>query len=176
MVRAMLTLSLLRHGKSSWDDPDLDDFDRPLAKRGAKAAAAMGRYLARENLKPDLVLCSSAVRARATLALVLPELGLPAPEVVYDDALYLATPAVLLGRLRKLDGAVKHVLLVGHNPGLHALALELTGDGNRRNISALATKFPTAGLAVIGIPGGRWDALRPASGRLERFVTPREAE
>ena len=173
----MLTLSLLRHAKSSWAEPGIDDHERPLAKRGAKAAPEIGTYLRRERLRPDLVLCSGAVRARATLALVLAELGPPAPEVRYDDALYLATPAVMLGLLRRIDAAHRppylHVMVVGHNPGLHALALEVIGEGSRKDIAEVATKFPTAALAVLAIDAGSWSEIGAASARLERFVTPR---
>lgn len=166
-------LSLLRHAKSSWADASLDDFERPLTKRGASAASKLGRFLAREKLVPDIILCSDAVRARATVALLLPELGATTPKLVVESALYLALPAALLDRVRALDGAARHVMIVGHNPGLHALALSLTADGERDDIAALATKFPTAALAVITFPSERWSAVKPASGRLARFVTPR---
>src|SRR5690242_2888272 len=100
-VQRMLTLSLLRHAKSNWDDATLDDFDRPLSKRGANAAPEMGRAIRELKLKPDLVLCSAAVRTRATVALVLLELGPPPPEVRYDEALYLASPKEMLSHIRK---------------------------------------------------------------------------
>jgi phosphohistidine phosphatase len=170
----MLTLSLLRHAKSSWADRELEDHERPLAKRGTKAAGAMGAFIAKEGLRPDLVLCSGAVRTRATLALVLPELGTPAPQVVYDDVLYMATPAALLGRVQKVTDEARHVMLIGHNPGLHALALELTGKGNRKDVEALATKFPTAGLAVLTFKARKWSDLCAGDGKLELFVTPRQ--
>lgn len=169
----MLTLALLRHAKSAWDDPRVDDFDRPLASRGAAAASAMGAYLARERLEPDLVLCSTAARARDTLALVLPELGSPAPQAVYDEFLYLAAPATLLDRLRRIADGARRVLMIGHNPGLHALALDLVGGGGQGDITALATRFPTAALAVIAFPAKSWRAVRPAGGKLLRYMTPR---
>lgn len=172
----MLTLSLLRHAKSAWDDPGLDDFERPLAPRGVKAASAIGEYIARENLQPDLVLCSGAVRTRATLALVLPELKRPLPEVIHDDALYLALPAAILAQIRGIQGKAKKVLVVGHNPAMHALALELVGDGARNDIAALATHFPTAALATIKFQLDRWSALKPAAGTLERFVTSKRMD
>ena len=132
----MLTLSLLRHAKSSWADPGLDDYERPLAKRGAKAAPDTGKYLKRQKLRPDLILCSGAVRARATLDLVLAELGSPAPEVRYDDALYRTSPTIMLGALQKIGTPYRHVMMIGHNPELHALSLELIGDGRRKDIAA----------------------------------------
>lgn len=168
----MLTLSLLRHAKSSWADPGLDDYERPLAKRGANAAAEIGKYLKRQKLRPDLILCSAAVRTRATLELVLAELCSPAPEVRYDDALYRTSPAIMLGGLRKIDTPYRHVMMIGHNPELHALSLKLIGGGRRKDIAALATKFPTAALAVLTFDAAGWSKIRAASGRLERFVTP----
>ena len=169
----MLTLSLLRHAKSSWDAQGLDDHERPLAKRGAKAAPEVAKFLRREQLVPNLVLCSGAVRARATLALMLAELGPPAPEIRYEDALYLAAPAAVLDRIRHCDPAQAHIMVIGHNPGLHALALELVGNGDRKALAALATEFPTAALAVLTFAGPRWSDVTCAAGRLEHFVTPR---
>lgn len=170
----MRKLLLLRHAKSSWEDNDLDDFERPLTKRGTKAAAEVGQYLAASNLKPDLVLCSSAVRTRATMALILPELGSPAPKTATEDALYLALAAAILDRVRKVKSDVQSVMVVGHNPGLHALALELTGTGARDTIAQLATGFPTAALALFSFGFESWTALAPTTGHLERFVVPRE--
>jgi phosphohistidine phosphatase len=112
----MLTLSLLRHAKSSWADSRLKDIDRPLNERGEKDAPRMGGHLARQGLVPDLVLCSPAVRTRQTLALVLPHLK-PSPEIVYDDALYPGTPPAILKRLRNVAAEVRHAMIVGHNPG-----------------------------------------------------------
>lgn len=169
----MLTLSLLRHAKSSWDDPALDDHDRPLAKRGTKAAPEIAKYLKREELLPSLVLCSGAVRTRATLALILAEIGRPPPEIRYDDALYLAAPETILTRIRNVEPEHTHVLVIGHNPGLHALALALTGQGDRKAVAALATAFPTAALAVLSFDADRWSDIKTAAGRLEHFVTPR---
>lgn len=169
----MLTLLLLRHAKSSWDDPRLDDAERPLSKRGAKTAPLMGAFIAREHLKPDLVLCSTSVRTRGTLALVLPELGAPPPLVQFEDALYLASASDMLARIRGLDKSTKRALVIGHNPGTHALALTLIGDGARADIAALATKFPTAGLAVLTFATDKWSDIRPASGRLDIFTSPR---
>jgi len=169
---AMLTLSLLRHAKSSWDDPALEDFDRPLAKRGETAAPRMGAYMAAEGLIPDLVLCSPAVRARQTLALVLAHLG-GDPSVVYEDAFYLAAPSVLLARIRKIDAGVRHALIVGHDPGIQGLALELASTGRAKALEALGAKFPTAALAVIRFTPGDWAKVARGKGRLELFVTPK---
>jgi phosphohistidine phosphatase len=169
----MLTLSLLRHAKSNWDDIDLDDFDRPLSKRGANAAPEMGRAIRELNLKPDLVLCSSAVRTRATVALVMLELGPPPPEVRYEEGLYLATPSAMLGYIRKIEKKVRNLLIVGHNPGTHALALELTGAAKREDMAELATKFPTAALASMTFDLDNWRDVKAGLGHLVVFLTPR---
>jgi phosphohistidine phosphatase len=168
----MLTLSLLRHAKSSWDDPALEDFDRPLAKRGAAAAPRMGAYMAAQGLIPDLILCSPAVRARQTLDLVLPHLT-GGPTVFFEDAFYLAAPSVLLARIQKIEVKVNHALIVGHDPGIQGLALSLSHSGKAEALKALAAKFPTAGLAVIRFKGGDWAKVARGSGRLDLFVTPK---
>jgi phosphohistidine phosphatase len=169
----MLTLSLLRHAKSSWADRELEDHERPLAKRGTKAAGAMGAFIAREGLRPDLILCSGSVRTRATLALVLPQLGAPAPQIVFDDVLYMAEPTALLARLHQVENDTRRVMLIGHNPGLHALALELAGQGNRKDVKVLTAKFPTCGLAVLTFKVRKWSNIGSGTGKLELFMTPR---
>jgi phosphohistidine phosphatase len=168
----MLTLSLLRHAKSSWDDPSLDDFDRPLAKRGEAAAARMGAYIAKHGIAPELVLCSTAQRARQTLKLLLPQLA-ARPEVAYEDGLYLAPASQMLARVRTLDDKVQHAMIIGHDPGMHALAVELSGSGNARDLQALARKFPTAALAVVRFKTREWAKIGPSRGSLDTFVTPK---
>lgn len=167
----MLTLTLLRHAKSSWTDPALDDHDRPLAKRGVKAIPLVAKYMQQERLEPGLVLCSDAMRTRATLALLLAEFDKPHPRIIYDEALYLAAPRTIMSVVEKHDEA--DVLVVGHNPGLHALALELVGDGPRKMLAALAQEFPTAALAVLSFDVENWSEILPASGQLRHFTTPR---
>lgn len=168
----MPTLLLLRHAKSSWDDPALADYDRPLAKRGKKAAPRMGAEIAALGLRPDLILCSTAVRARETLSLVLPELGAAAPEVVYDDAIYMATPSALLALLRAVPEETRSVMVVGHNPGLEELAELLVGDGDEDEQELLAEKFPTCALAVLTFEAPGWDGVAPGTGKLSQFLTP----
>jgi phosphohistidine phosphatase len=171
----MLTLLLLRHAKSDWSTPGLDDHERPLNIRGTKAAPVMGRYIANKGLKPELVLCSDAVRTQATLTLVLPELGPPPPEVVFDHALYLSRPDTILDVVR--DNAKDHtktIMVISHNPGVHALALTLVGEGDKKSLRQLAMKFPTAALAVITFDAAHWPEVEPTKGNLRSFVTPKE--
>jgi phosphohistidine phosphatase len=172
----MLTVLLLRHAKSSWDRLSLPDYDRPLAKRGQKAAPLVGAEIARLGLRPDLILCSAAVRTRETLALVLPALGSSAaPEVIYDDAIYMAAPAALLKRLRKLPaggGAPKTVMVVGHNPGLEEFAELLVGGGDEEAQERMAEKFPTGALAVFTFDAANWADIALGAGKLVEFITP----
>lgn len=168
----MLTLSLLRHAKSSWADPGLDDFDRPLSERGENAAPRMGAYMAKHGIAPELILSSPSARTRQTLDLVLPHLPAP-PKVLYEQALYLAPASVLLKRVRKVEAKVRHVMVVGHDPGVHALVLDLAATGKPEELEALGTKFPTAGLAVVVFDARDWSNVKPHAGRLQLFMTPR---
>ncbi len=167
----MVTLSLLRHAKSKWGDAGIDDFDRPLAPRGLKAAAAMGRFMQEHAIAPDLVLCSPARRARQTLDLVLPFLE-PKPEIRFEDDLYPFAPEDVLERLKQTADGHAHIMLIGHNPGLQALGCTLAGAGDPRLRSELAAKFPTCGLAVLAFETG-WEGLAPSSGTLELLMVPK---
>ncbi len=169
----MLTLSLLRHAKSSWTNPTLPDRERPLAKRGQADAPIMGKAMAEHGIDPELVLCSSARRTRDTLALVLPELKVE-PKIIYEDALYHATPATMLEIVRAIKPGPSQVMLVGHNPEIHALALDLIGSGPKHFRERLREKYPTAGLAVINFASGQWSNIAVNSGTLTLFLTPRE--
>jgi phosphohistidine phosphatase len=171
----MKRLILLRHAKSSWDESRREDFDRPLAPRGKRAADAMAGYLAREGLVPDLVLCSAAKRAVDTWKRLAPKLG-GTVAVRIEPALYLAEAHALLDRLRRAPGDVSSMLLIGHNPGLHALARFLAGDGDDEARARLAAKFPTAALAVIDVDAAQWSKLGRHDGRLARFVTPKDLD
>jgi len=164
-------LLLLRHAKSSWDDPALDDFNRPLAKRGRRAALRMAEWLAERQIRPGLVLCSPATRTRETLSLIQPALGTDIT-VRYEGRLYLAEAEDLLHRLREVDTDVGCVLLIGHNPGLQELAITLASDEKKPERVRLAEKFPTAALAWFRLNTSRWSALRPENGELVAFITP----
>lgn len=169
----MLTLALLRHAKSSWDDPGRDDFHRPLAERGHDAAPRMGRWMAAHGIAPDFVLCSTAERTRATLDLVLPQLAPPVPPVRLLGELYLASARELLACVHAVEPGPRVLLVVGHNPGLHRLALLLVGQGNREQIGALRLKLPTAGLVVLRFAGPRWRDVAAGAGELRAFASPR---
>jgi phosphohistidine phosphatase len=176
----MLTLSLLRHAKSSWSEGRRKDLERPLSARGERDAPRMGDFMAREGLVPDLILCSPAVRTRQTLDLVLPRLVArlqeASPEVEYDDVLYLGTPAAMRKQLSKIVPSIRHILLVGHNPGLQALALELLGEGDEQALEGLAEKLPTAGLVVIELDVVSWAKVKAGAGRLRLFTAPKRLD
>jgi phosphohistidine phosphatase len=169
----MKTLHLLRHAKSSWDDPRAFDHERPLAPRGERAARRMARHLAQSDVKPELVLCSSALRTRQTLDAIT--VAFDADTAVrIDDALYGADLDDLVARLGRVPADVGSVMLIGHNPGLHDLALELSRDGEPLALDQLDTKFPTATLASIDLDVDAWTEVRPGCGFLRSMVTPKQ--
>jgi phosphohistidine phosphatase len=168
----MRRLMLLRHAKSDWSKPGQRDHDRVLAARGRDAAPRIGKYMATHGLVPELVLCSTATRARETWELVaqtLPE----QPTVVHDERIYENRPDVLLNVINETDAEVHALLLVGHNPSFHGLSQLLAATGDTESRQRLREKFPTAGLAVIDFAVDAWDRVHAQSGRLDRMITPR---
>ncbi len=161
-------LHVLRHAKSSWEDTTLPDRARPLSPRGKRAAEQIRRWLHESDVRPDLVLCSPAVRARDTLERVLPALG--APHVLVEPALYHAAAETLLERVRALPDDVGEALLVGHNPGLEGLVWLLAAplaDAEQPE------RLPTGALATLAAEGCSWPELRPGSMTLTGLVLPR---
>jgi phosphohistidine phosphatase len=165
----MHTLYLLRHAKSSWDDPTLSDRERPLAPRGRRDAKRIAKHLRRTGSEPELVLCSSAARTRETLELVQPALA--GPTVMVEEELYGASSDELLARVRLVPDAVASVMLIGHNPGIHELALSLASVGDE--LERLEAKFPTAALATFDLPK-TWGQLAPADATLAAYVVPKQ--
>ena len=161
-------LHLLRHAKSSWDDARLPDHDRPLSLRGIRAAGQMRRWLDDNDVRPAIVLCSTAVRTRETLAHVLPALG--EPRVIVEAALYHADAESLLERLYALPDEAGEAMLVGHNPGLEQLVRLLAEPSDLRDTME---KFPTGALATLEAEGRVWPELQPGSMRLAELVLPR---
>ena len=159
-------LHILRHAKSSWDAPDLPDHERPLAPRGEKAAVRIAEHARSEGIAPNLVLCSTALRARQTLAAFLPVLSGDV-EIRLEEALYGAGVETVLTRLHDVDEAVGSVLVVGHNPTLHELAVALTGRDDALE------HFPTGALATMAL-ATPWADIAEGSAELVAFVVPRE--
>ena len=161
----MKTLLLLRHVKSSWKDPSLTDHDRPLNKRGRKTAPRMGRLMHETGLCPDLILCSTATRARETLQLMLTELSKNVP-VTFRAELYHCDVAQLLGVLREVAEPAASVLVVGHNPDLELFLEHVTGQSER---------LSTGALARIEFDLSAWSELIDATrGTLVSISRPRE--
>jgi phosphohistidine phosphatase len=159
----MKNLFLLRHAKSSWDDPGVEDFDRPLNERGRKAAPLMGEVIRKKKVEPDLILCSPAKRARQTARLVLEAAKLDVP-VSFENAIYEASSEELIEVLSAQNSA-RSILLIGHNPGLEDLVGELTGRLER---------FPTAALASIELGIGTWQGITRGAGQLCWIIRPKE--
>ena len=168
----MKTLFLLRHAKSSWDEPGLADFDRPLNKRGRKAARAMGKYAGREGLKPELVLCSTSRRTRETLKRFEGGLG-ESLDTEFPEALYLASAGTILDAIQTAPEDVASVMIVAHNPGMHHAALDLIKTAAAEDLSALKYNFPTAALAEFSFETGNWSGVNFGQGKLVRFILPR---
>lgn len=168
----MRRLWLLRHAKSSWDDPDLPDRLRPLAPRGVRAAAAVERHLRATAVAPDLVLCSPARRAVQTWEGVASGVP-PGTPVTIDEAIYGADSDELLARLREVPTRIGSVLLIGHNPGVQDLAVDLVGAADAGLRERLWAKFPTGALATLEVQGD-WRGLAWGAATLLAFVVPRE--
>ena len=170
----MKTILLLRHAKSAWSDPRLDDHERPLTRRGERAAKAMADHVARHGPRPDLILCSTAMRTRQTLAPLVKRLAAPAPPIALEKALYLASEDVLLAHLRAVADDVATVLLIGHNDGIWRLAEALAGSGPAEILAALREKFPAGALATLRASDRPWRELTAGSAKLLAFVRPRD--
>lgn len=160
----MKTLYLLRHAKSSWNDPDLQDFDRPLNMRGREAAPLVGQFIRKKKLRVDLLLSSPAARARQTAALVKEAAGLSA-DLLYDERVYEADAVTLLEVVTQAAESADALMLVGHNPGMEELLTLLTGE---------ARSMTTAALACVALDVEKWGKARARAGRLEWLVRPKE--
>ncbi len=168
----MKTVTLFRHAKSGdKDNPNIEDFDRPLAARGLKAAPKMGAAMRDRKLRPGLILCSPSVRTRQTLALAAPEAWDSPPEVSFEERLYEASAQTLFKALRELAEDVVHVMIVGHNPGLQELAIALAPPGSAAR-QQFKEKLPTSTVACFDFETERWPSLQPGTGHLRLAITP----
>lgn len=168
----MRKLTLLRHAKSSWVDPAKADFDRPLAPKGRRAALKIGAFIEKHQLAPDLILCSPAQRTRETLARIAPFMN-QNTDIQMERSIYSAgTGDGLVAYLKGLAIDVEHIMIIGHNPTMQQLALDLSDARSCSAYSKMEKKYPTAALAHIefGIP--HWHELSGA-GQLVHFVIPR---
>lgn len=160
----MKTLYILRHAKSSWDKPDLADFDRPLNERGLIAAPFMGEIIYDRQFQPDVLLVSPAKRSKQTAILVKETAELKA-RIKYDDRIYEASPQILLQVVAETDNKHESVMLVGHNPGIEGFIRYLTGK---------TVQMPTASLAVIELNVKGWRDTDADDGKLETVIRPKE--
>jgi phosphohistidine phosphatase len=164
---------LLRHAKSAWPD-GVPDHDRPLASRGRRDAPAAGRWLRKTDRVPDFVLCSTARRTRETWQLAEEMLGAH-PHTAYEDQVYEASIAGLLDLVRQTPADVRTLLIVGHDPAMRGLTLELVGDplddAEAQALARVRVKYPTAAIAVLAF-AREWSELSPAQARLAEFVVP----
>ncbi len=172
----MKKLTLLRHAKSGWDDPVARDFDRPLNPRGERAAKVIGTWMKREGLSFDHIIASPAVRVIDTIDQVVASFG-PLGEPTWERRVYLASSATLMDVLRELGAAHDSVLMVGHNPGLEDLILDIVpdvkGDAMRDSVYE---KYPTAALAEMEIDISNWVDIERGTGRLTRYIRPRDLD
>jgi len=172
----MRRLMLLRHAKTETDAPSGQDHDRRLDARGRSDAAEMGHWIARNPPFPNHVLVSSAVRTKQTWDHVWEEMKdrVPAPEVETLDELYGAEPTQLLKSVRMASRPdPKRLMLIGHNPGMHELALMLAGSGDKAARKALEDNLPTSGLAVLDFDTNDWTDVAFRRGKLALFVSPK---
>jgi len=164
--RRMKKLYLVRHAKSSWDNPDLDDFDRPLNKRGKRDAPFMGELLKKLNVNPDLIISSPAKRAYTTAKEIARILGYPKRMITKNEDVYLASAGELLSLINSIPEEVSSVMIFGHNPGFTQIC-NLLSNANILNI-------PTSGFVEIHFETENWKDITPGSGKLVAFEYPKK--
>lgn len=172
----MKRLTLLRHAKSDWDDPVARDFDRPLNRRGKKAALLMGQFAQGRKFRFDWLVASPAVRVVETLETFFSGYG-ETLDAHWDRRIYLASAATLLDVVRDLPDEAENALMAGHNPGFEELILTLVPeDGDNPLREDVEVKFPTASLAVLDLPINRWADARENIATLASFTRPRDLD
>jgi phosphohistidine phosphatase len=162
----MKTLYLVRHAKSSWKYPKLDDFERPLNKRGRKNAPFMGRLLQELNVAPDLVISSPANRAAMTARIIAAALDYPLEDIRYNETIYEFGEMALIDVVKKIDDAVNQAMVVGHNPATNGLA-NYIGDQPVGNI-------PTCGVFCVELDVSSWENIKAHCGTVKFFEYPKK--
>lgn len=166
------TLYILRHAKAENGHAHQDDHSRKLVERGIEAAQITGAFLFRQGVKPSKVICSDAVRTHETWSQI--ESIYPTPlNVEFSRKIYMASANEMMGVLARLPSQLPSVMLIGHNPGVHQLCLQLAKDGDEDLLDMLYLKFPTCALAVIELGEMAWSNIHDARGRLVDFITPK---
>ena len=161
----MKEIYVLRHAKSSWDNSNLSDFERPLANRGISDAKKMSKFLKDMDLKIDKVLCSNALRAKETFDLTADGFNFEIDKATYLDKLYFGDTTTIIQDLKELDESLNNILIVGHNPTLHYLVEILTNESINR--------FTTCNLATIS-HDGEWVSLNSQQCSLKSLIRPKE--
>ena len=169
----MKTIFLLRHAKSSWDDVSLDDFDRPLSTRGIKSCKKIGKYLKKNKLIPDIVYCSSAIRAKQTWELVN-RIVEKKKNVVYKSKLYMANSSDFIDVIRKTDNIFHSLMLISHNPGMEIFAREISKNKTDKHYESIDLKYPTGGLVIIRFNLNIWSKIKYETGDICEFIKPRD--
>ena len=167
----------MRHAKSSWNNASVSDFDRQLNDRGRKAAPRVGNHIRDVDLVPDLVLCSTAKRARETWNLVEEAIG-GGINIKLLKSLYLASPSQLCRAIHAVPSHIDPLLVIAHNPGIQELACRLAGDPKDERTRVLSntmrTKFPTAALAILTLDASSWSDISYGQACLEELIFPRD--
>ncbi len=164
----MKTLYMVRHAKSSWNYPELDDMDRPLNPRGKKNAPEMGKRLAKRGIKPDMIMTSPAKRARTTAKIIARKLGISPALIHRNDLLYHGSIDTILHAIQSTDDSFANLMIFGHNPGFTDLANHLTG--------ADLYNIPTCGIAAINFPIEQWKDVAEGKGDLLFFDYPKKTQ
>jgi phosphohistidine phosphatase len=162
----MKTLYLTRHAKSSWKYPKLDDFERPLNKRGRKNAPLMGDVLARLKVKPDLVISSPANRAAMTARVIAAAIDYPLENIQYSESIYEFSANALIEVVKQIDDAITRAMIVGHNPAINTLA-NYIGDQSISNI-------PTCGVFCADLSISSWADINERCGKMKFFEFPKK--
>lgn len=168
----MRKVIFLRHAKSSWPAPGVDDFDRPLNERGVSNAKLIAKWMTDNAIVPDHILCSSALRTSQTLEIVCQTADFAA-SITKDDEIYLASSTVIARKLSQLVDDVETALLIGHNPGIHDTVLDLLTPAERSSSGSLRATFQTAACAVLDLPIDHWSALSWDIGVLTAYMFPK---
>lgn len=169
----MLTLTIVRHAKSSWGDPGLRDIKRTLNERGKAQAQRLGTDLEGKQLSPDLIICSSANRARQTLEQMQKNWQSDA-ELIVESRLYLASPNAIMELLNEHGQNHSHIMIIGHNPGLHMLAHGLAREGDEQGLAILQQKYPTGTICIIRSKTDEWKNIGNGTGKLIYLATPKQ--
>lgn len=169
----MKTIFLLRHAKSSWNDPKLDDFDRPLSSRGIKSCNKIGKFLNKKKLIPEIVYCSNAIRAKQTWELTN-RIVKKKENIFYSNTLYMANLNSFITIVHKTIDNFNSLMLVSHNPGIENFALELIKNKKNKFYDKISMKYPTAALAIISFDEKKWSNIKIGTGKIIDFIKPRD--